>query len=196
MPDLSRYRAIVFDMDGTLIDSMGVHLQAWKQTCEHFGYPFERAYIHSLGGVPTRQTAVLLNKRYQLMHDVDAVAEQKHQAWQSLQTGNPLLIDETYQVLLRHQGKLKMGIGTGADRPSALQILHKTDLLSRIETLVTASDVSHGKPHPETFLTVAQNMGIPPGECVVFEDTDIGRQAAHAAGMDCIMVVDGRIQHP
>ena len=75
-------------------------------------------------------------------------------------------------------------------------MLTATGLLGRLETVVTASDVTHGKPHGETFITVAKNMGLQPEECVVFEDTEIGRQAAQNAGMDCIMVIKGKIVLP
>jgi beta-phosphoglucomutase family hydrolase len=195
MPDLNRYKGIVFDMDGTIIDSMRSHAVAWQKTCEHFGYPFDDKYIHDLGGVPTRQIAQLLNEKHNFNHDVDDVAEVKRQAWLGLDESFTV-IQDTFDVMQRYQGVLKMGVGTGAERENALRMLTETGLLERVETVVTASDVTHGKPHGETFLTVARNMGLTANECVVFEDTEVGRQAAQHAGMDCIMVVNGKIQLP
>jgi len=195
MPDLSRYKGIVFDMDGTLIDSMGAHSIAWRQTCEKYAYPFDGEYIHNLGGVPTRDIVKLLNEKYGLSHDLDEVTETKRLAFTNLNDG-PSIIDDTFQVMLNYQGKLKMGVGTGSERNNAIQILTDTGLLARLETVVTASDVTHGKPHGETFITVATNMGLQPNECVVFEDTEVGRQAAQNAGMDCIMVINGKIVLP
>ena len=96
----------------------------------------------------------------------------------------------------RYKGILQMGVGTGSERENAIRMLTETGLLDRVETVVTASDVTHGKPHGETFLTVAKNMGLSANECVVFEDTEIGRQAAQHAGMDCIMVINGKIELP
>lgn len=194
MPDLSSYKGIVFDMDGTLIDSMGSHATAWQQTCESFDIPYDKQYIHSLGGVPTRGIAKLLNEKYGLNHDLDKVAQKKRQAWLALDD-TPAVIDETFRVMQRYETLLKMGVGTGSERDNAITMLTKTGLLSRVETVVTASDVTYGKPHGETFLTVAKNMGLKADECVVFEDTEIGRQAAENAGMDCIMVINGRIQN-
>jgi len=193
MLDLSAYQAIVFDMDGTLIDSMGSHGIAWRQTCEQYGYPFDPEYMHSLGGVPTDQTVVLLNEKYGLDHDVQEVARVKRQLWEQLDE-IPALIPVTVEVLQHYRGRLKIGIGTGADRTHALKMLAETGLLALVETVVTASDVTHGKPHPETFLTVAAQLGVAPQHCVVFEDTAIGQQAAAAAGMDCILVQNGRLQ--
>ncbi|MGL6044877.1 MAG: HAD family hydrolase, partial [Vogesella sp.] len=85
-------------------------------------------------------------------------------------------------------------IGTGADRGHALKMLAETGLLELVQTVVTATDVVHGKPHPETFLTVAAQLGVAPQHCVVFEDTAIGQQAAAAAGMDCILVQNGELK--
>ena len=193
MLDLTRYKAIIFDMDGTLIDSMGAHVRAWQMTCEYYGYPFDADYMHGLGGVPTRQTVVLLNQHFGLSHSPDEVAEKKRAFWLSLDD-TPVIIESTYQVLQHYQGQLKMGIGTGAERAHALDVLAKTGLNSHISALVTATDVSQGKPHPETFLTVAGLLETPPTQCVVFEDTLIGKEAATRAGMDCILVQNGKIQ--
>lgn len=193
MLDLSQYQGIVFDMDGTLIDSMGAHMRAWQQACEAFNIPFDHDYMHGLGGVPTRKTAEILNEKYQLNHDPHAVANSKRDFWVAMGE-SPSIIQETFEVLTHYQGQLKMGIGTGAERPHAEKMLQDTGLINLIETLVTATDVQFGKPHPETFLTVASNMGVAPEHCVVFEDTQIGFEAATRAGMDCILVKDGKIQ--
>ena len=193
MLDLTRYKAIIFDMDGTLIDSMGAHIRAWRMACEHFGYPFDADYMHGLGGVPTRQTVVLLNQQFGLHHSPDEVAAKKREFWLSLDD-MPNIIESTYQVLQHYQGQLKMGIGTGAERAHAIDVLAKTGLNKLISALVTATDVSQGKPHPETFLTVAELLQTPPAQCVVFEDTLIGKEAATRAGMDCILVQNGKIQ--
>lgn len=192
MLDLTRYQAIIFDMDGTLIDSMPSHNLAWQQTCAQYGYPFDDSYMHSLGGVPTEQTVVLLNEKYGLKHDVDAVAETKRQLWEQ-QALTPAIIPATVAVLRHYHGVLKLGIGTGAERPHALKMLQQTALLPLVQSLVTACDVKHGKPDPETFLTVARQLGVAPQYCVVFEDTGIGQLAAQRAGMDCILVQQGQL---
>lgn len=192
MPDLSRYKGIVFDMDGTLIDSMGAHTRAWKDTCEKYGYPFDGDYLHNLGGVPTREIVKMLNEKHGLNHDLDEVTETKRQAFLALDD-KPAVIADTFAVMQRYKGILKMGVGTGSERSNAIRMLTESGLLERVETVVTASDVTHGKPHGETFRTVALNMGLQPEDCVVFEDTEIGRQAAQHAGMDCIMVINNKI---
>lgn len=193
MVDLSAYQGIVFDMDGTLVDSMPAHMEAWRITCENYGYPFDRDYMNSLGGVPTRQTVVLLNEKFNMAHDASDVARYKRQSWEAMDL-EPVIIPSTMAVFDHYRSSMAIGIGTGAERPHAEHLLSAHGLLQRIDSLVTATDVTLGKPHPETFLTVAKQMEIEPAKCVVFEDTDIGRQAAQDAGMDCIMVINGEIQ--
>ncbi|GGF78364.1 beta-phosphoglucomutase family hydrolase [Alteromonas lipolytica] len=193
MVDLSPYEGIVFDMDGTLIDSMPGHMEAWKVTCERYGYPFDAHYMNSLGGVPTWQTVIVLNNKFGMQNDPTEVARFKRETWESMEL-EPVLIASTMAVFEHYRPTMAIGIGTGAERLQAEHLLAAKGLLNRIDTLVTATDVSRGKPHPETFLTVAQQMGIEPAKCVVFEDTAIGKQAAAAAGMDCIMVKNGEIQ--
>ncbi|MFC3123050.1 beta-phosphoglucomutase family hydrolase [Agaribacter flavus] len=192
MVDLSKYAGIVFDMDGTLIDSMGSHLQAWQQTCEYYDIPFDRDYMYSLGGVPTLNIAKRLIDKHQVQHDPADIAARKKSQWQGL-AHKPETIKATVEILKANHGILPMGVGTGSERAHAMDLLGNTGLLEWLDTVVTATDVKQGKPHPETFLTVAENMGVKASECVAFEDTDIGRQAAERAGMDCIMVVDGKI---
>lgn len=193
MIDLSAYQGIIFDMDGTLVDSMGAHLQAWEQVCDAFGYPYDFDYMHGLGGVPTQATVELLNEQYNLDHDPQLVAKKKHEFWLAMDH-TPQPIRATIAVFHHYLGRKPIAVGTGAERAHAEKLLAQHQLLEQLGALVTASDVRHGKPHPETFLTAAQQLGVAPEHCVVFEDTEIGRQAAQRAGMDCILVKNGEIQ--
>ncbi|MCF2947233.1 beta-phosphoglucomutase family hydrolase [Paraglaciecola aquimarina] len=193
MLDLTGYKAIVFDMDGTLIDSMGSHVKAWQMTCEFYGMPFDEEYMYGLGGVPTPQIAILLNQKFGTDHSPEEVAAKKRDCWHSL-NDVPKIIKETCEVLDFYQGKLKMGVGTGSARKHAEEALKLTGIDKKITALVTATDVTDGKPHPETFLKVAELLGVEAKDCVVFEDTEMGRQAAEAANMDCILVKNGKIQ--
>ncbi|MBV1787692.1 beta-phosphoglucomutase family hydrolase [Marinobacterium sp. D7] len=193
MIDLQKYAGIVFDMDGTLVDTMEGHLESWRLTCEAYGFPFDKAYLHGLGGVPSVRTVEMLNELHGLSHDAEEVAEHKYRTWRSMKP-DPQLIPETLGVFRHYRASKKIGVGTGAKRESAEIILNAVGLIDQLDALVTSSDVEQGKPHPDTFLKVAELMGVNPSDCVVFEDTEIGRQAAAAAGMDCFLFSDGEFR--
>lgn len=192
---LEQYDAIIFDMDGTLLDSMPSHMEAWRLASEEFNIPYDHQWHCSLGGVPTLQTSQRVMERYGLELDPAQVATRKQQIWEQMEA-RPALIPETYEVFTHFIDQKPIGVGTGAERSHALQCLGHVGVLNRLGALITACDVSQGKPHPETFLETAKALAVEPSNCVVFEDTEIGRQAAVAAGMSCILVLEGEIQWP
>ena len=84
-------------------------------------------------------------------------------------------------------------MGTGSQRDSALRLLAKAGILKKLNAVVTATDVEIHKPFPDTFLMAAEQLGLSAQDCVVFEDTELGKKAAHAAGMDCVMVEENKL---
>ena len=193
MIDLTSFKAIIFDMDGTLVDSMAAHIDAWRITCDAFSYPFDRDFQYSLGGVPSLATVEMMNRRYGKSCSPADVAAFKKQAYEGLSHA-PNLIQSTLAVFNHYKSVMPIAIGTGSDKQHAQWVLSEHGILEQLSALVTADDVVHGKPHPETFLKAAEQMGVAPKECVVFEDTEMGRQAAVDGQMACIMVVDGHIK--
>ncbi|KJY83835.1 carotenoid dehydrogenase [Vibrio galatheae] len=189
---LNKYRALIFDMDGTIIDTMPAHLMAWKMTADHFDFPFCEQWLHSLGGMPSYKIAAEVNKKHDLALEPMEVSRFKMAAFAELEEqGEP--IDCTVEILNHFFGKKKLAVGTGSQRESATRLLEKANLLDKLDALVTASDVSNHKPNPDTFLRAAQQVNVNPEDCIVFEDTQLGLQAAHAAKMDCMMVEDGQL---
>ncbi len=192
MVELANYQGIIFDMDGTLINSMPTHLKAWEQTAAQFDFPFEAEWFYQLGGQPTSKTAAMLKAKYPISASEADMVKTKYGFYEAIESKGEL-IQSTHTILMQAKGEMKLAIGTGSQRVHAEALLNANGVAGCFDAVVTANDVENHKPHPETFLKAAELIGLTPSECVVFEDTQLGMRAAKAAGMDCYLVTEGNI---
>jgi len=185
--DLARYKGLIFDMDGTLIDSMPAHVESWRLTSLHFDFPFDSDWLYACGGKPSYKIVSDINHKYGLSLSLNDVSNFKQHMFFTLDYDNSR-IEETCSIFEKYKLSKKIAVGTGSKRENAINLLKNNQLLNDLDALVTASDVENHKPAPDTFLKACKLMDLMPDECIVFEDTELGKQAAHAGGMDCILV--------
>jgi HAD superfamily hydrolase (TIGR01509 family) len=186
LPDGS-FGAYLFDCDGTIVDSMPLHYIAWKKALAEWNCEFEEELFYAWGGIPIAEIVSLLNKKYGLNMSVEAVAARKENLYLELL---PQLkaVPEVVEHIDAQYGRIPFAVVSGSTRESVTASLGAVKLLSKFDTLVCAGDYKKSKPDPEAFLLAAANLGVTPGGCLVFEDTDMGIQAAAAAGMAWVKV--------
>jgi beta-phosphoglucomutase family hydrolase len=183
----SRYKALVFDCDGTLADTMPAHFIAWTRTLNAHGISFTEERFYALGGVPPAKIIAMLADEHGLTLDVPAVTQQKEDTFHDV-IGAVRRIEPVTSIAERHRGQMPMAVATGTERWSASRVLTQLGILDWFDALVCADDVTHHKPHPETYLEAARRLSVAPEECQAFEDTDLGMRAASDAGMDVVDV--------
>ena len=181
------FRAYLFDCDGTIVDSMPLHYIAWKTALAEHGCVYEEKLFYAWGGRPIREIISLLNKAQGLNMPVEEVAEKKEALYLSLL---PQLkaIPEVIEHIDAQHGRIPFAVVSGSRRDSVTGSLGALGLLDKFETLVCAEDYKRGKPAPDAFLLAAERLNVPPSECLVFEDTELGIEAATAAGMASVKV--------
>jgi HAD superfamily hydrolase (TIGR01509 family) len=181
------FRAYLFDCDGTIVDSMPLHYIAWKTALGEWGCDFDEKLFYSWGGKPTRKIVADLNKMHGLKMPVEEVACHKEELYyQLLPQLKP--IPEVLELINAQQGRIPFAVVSGGRLDSVTRSLNVLGLMDRFETIVGSDDYIHGKPAPDAFLLAAERLGVPPANCLVFEDTDLGIQAATAAGMAFVKV--------
>ncbi|MDA3881612.1 MAG: HAD-IA family hydrolase [Prolixibacteraceae bacterium] len=176
-------KALIFDIDGTLADTMPAHFNAFRKVLSKYGIDFNEELFNSLAGVPVGPQMVMLKEKYKPENFEPALVarEKEDEYFKSIEQAKP--IEAVYEVLMAYHGRLPIACGTGGDKQIATRTLEVINVCDKIDALVTADDVENGKPAPDTFLKCADKLGVEPRYCQVFEDGEPGIQAALAAGM-------------
>ena len=180
-------RAIIFDCDGTLADSMPLHWRAWDAIARRHGLAFSEQRFYSLGGVPARDVLKMLGAEQGLPFDPFAVAREKEAVYLPL-IAQIEPINQVVGVAREHYGKIPMAVASGGTKRIIQQVLKHLDIRHLFQAIVTSEDVVKQKPAPDIFLEAARRLGVPPQFCRAYEDTDLGMQAIRAAGMEAVDV--------
>ena len=177
-------KALIFDLDGTLADTMPWHYQAWQKACLRFGIVMDTAFLQAHTGAPGWKIAeevIAINGKTGIVSPEDIMRVKLEEFFVIQHNVTP--IEPVIALVQKYHGKLPMSVGTGGHREAVEKTLEIVGIRGYFDIIVTANDVTHHKPHPETFLRCAELMGVSPSECEVFEDGDLGIEAARRAGM-------------
>jgi beta-phosphoglucomutase family hydrolase len=182
------FQAYLFDCDGTIVDSMPLHYIAWSQALAEWNCEFPESTFYSWGGYPVVKIISLLNEQNGLTMPVEEVAHRKEVLYYE---NLPRLqaVPEVLEQIVAQHGKIPFAVVSGSTRESVTASLKTLNLLDKFDVLVCAGDYKNGKPHPEAFLMAAAKLDVPPEACLVFEDTEMGIQAATAAGMASVKIL-------
>ncbi len=182
------FQAYLFDCDGTIADSMPLHYVAWKQALGEQGCDFPEDLFYAWGGMPVHKIISTLNERQGLSMDVEAVAVRKENLYYEF-LPRLTAVPEVLEVIETSYGCVPFAVVSGSTRESVTASLRSLHLLDKFDTLVCAGDYQRSKPHPEGFLLAAERLGVAPENCLVFEDTAMGIEAATAARMASVKVL-------
>ena len=176
-------RGLIFDCDGTLADTMPAHHRAWVAMLQPHGIPFPEDRFYAMGGMPTAQIIrVLAADAGVTVHDVDAMVHTKERLFlQMLDAVQPIV--PVVAIANAYRGALPMAVASGGYRDVVGRTLDRLQLRAWFQAMVTAEDTPRHKPEPDVFLEAARQLGVPPAACAVFEDTELGLEAARRAGM-------------
>ncbi len=182
-----KFKAYLFDCDGTLADTMPLHQAAWNKTFAPWGITFEDELFYASAGRTTQEILKGFSERTGITFDPGAFEHQKEAHFLELlhhvQPIAPVMWHFKDAV-----GKIPIAVVSGGHKETVDLTLRALGVRDQVQALVCAGDYARGKPHPDPFLLAAQQLGIPPADCLVFEDADLGVQSAIAAGMEWVRV--------
>lgn len=184
--------AVIFDMDGLMIDSERMARRAWRRALADHGYALDNALYRELIGRNVRDSRKILRRALGSGFPLEACEQRANKIYRHLSETEDLPIKPGLMELLEflEDRSVKKAVATSTDGRWAIPKLEKTNLVHRFDTVVTGDRIENGKPRPDIFLAAARDLQVPPGHCLVLEDSPNGIRAAHVAGMVPIMVPD------
>jgi beta-phosphoglucomutase len=181
---------VIWDMDGTLVDTAELHFAAWEAVCAERGRPFTRGEFAATFGRRNPEIIAYLFGDTMSPAEAEHLADEKEDRYRAAARRQGVVPLPGVRTLL--EGLQRIGaaqaIGSSAPRANLELILELAKVAQFFDAVVSSEDTQRGKPDPQVFLIAAERLGISPSRCVVLEDAVAGVEAAHAGGMRCIAV--------
>ena len=175
-------KGLIFDCDGTLADTMPLHMEAWCETFADYGEECPYEFINRLKGTPAEKIVAMFNQKFgRKINPIKFAQDKNRRSRKKLRQAKP--IDPVIKIVRNYHGKLPMAVASGGTRRNVLLTLEVIGLKDYFDTVITSDDKLKAKPAPDIFMEAARRMKVEPSHCQVFEDGDVGLQAARVAGM-------------
>lgn len=186
---MSQLKAIVFDMDGLMVDSEPLSQQAWDEYLRPYGHKLTEEIVSSIIGLRGDVSTPLIKEMFNLPEPVPVIIEKRMAIYSQIRaSGVPTMpgLHKLHAEIARRQ--ITWGVATSSPRHHAEEILYQLGLHDRCQAIAAGDEVIHGKPNPAIYLLAAERLGIPPQHCLALEDSGPGSQAAVSAGMHTIAI--------
>jgi len=188
-----KFKAVIFDMDGVLIDARDWHYRALNRGLQIFGTEIKyEEHIARFNGLPTSVKLSMLVKEGRIPEIAKEYIAAVKQTWTLREAANSCFprIEHLIMFGLLKKAGLRLGVATNSIRESSVAMLGYAGLLNQLDVLVTNEDVVNPKPSPDVYSLAAERLGVQPSECLVVEDHDLGITAAESAGCQIIKVAN------
>ncbi len=175
-------KGLIFDCDGTLVDSMPLHMLAWEDAVTAQGCRWDYSYFYSKKGMPDKEIIELYNSQHESQLDFRRTTQRKNKYFHN-RADQLKAVQPVVDIVLRYNNILPMAVASGSTKANVEFQLKTIGVLQYFDAVVTADDGIRPKPSPDIFIEAAKRLVFAPTECQVFEDADLGLEAARGAGM-------------
>ena len=187
-------QALIFDCDGTLVDSMPLHMKSWEKAFKFFNVRFDYDYLFSLKGIKELEIIKSYNKKFGTNLNPEETVNKKHNIYfKNINSVKP--IEPIVKIATEYFGKFPLAVVSGSVRDIVRKELEVIGIFHLFNTILTANDPFKPKPAPDIFYEAAKRLNVSPENCLVFEDGDPGLEAAVKAGMKMIDVRESLLSH-